>query len=261
MSGAIGKFAIGQAPIGGAFIQSYTAADVIRMAMLNARIVSLSQTIYAEDMQLGLNMLNGMIGQWNRRRWLIWHLIDIAVETTGNEKYSVGVGGDFDVVRPDQIEAAYFRQVITTQPNQVDYPLTLITSREDYSLIALKSLSSWPAWLYYDPAYPEGYAYPWPIPQAGLYYLHLVIKDMLQGIPDLQTPINLPPEYFEALWSNLAVRLGGAYPTVEIPQSTIALARSSLDTMRAANAQIPLMKMPAGLGKGGLYNVFSDQIY
>ncbi len=260
MSGAIGTSIIGYTPIGGAFVQQVTVADIVRQALLNMNAVSLSQTIYAEDIMQGATVLNQMVAQWNRRRWLIWHLIDVAVETTGAQKYSVGIGGDFDVVRPDQLEAAYFRQVITGQPNEVDYPLTIIKSYEDYSLIALKTLVSWPAWLFYDSAQPLGYVYPWPIPQQSGYFLHLVIKDMINGFPSLTSQINLPPEYFEAIWSNLAIRLAPMYPTAKL-DTVAAIARSSLETIRSANAQIPNLQMPPGLGRGGLYNIYSDQTY
>ncbi len=261
MSGAIGTSAIGITPIGGSYVEPYTAVDVIRMALLHTGAITLSQTIYAEEILAGYDMLNGMLGQWNRRRWMIWHLIDVAIQTTGAQKYSVGVGGDFDVPRPDQIEAAYFRQVITGQPNQVDYPLTIIKAYEDYALIALKSLVSWPAWLFYDSAQPIGYVYPWPIPQASGYFLHLVIKDTLNQFTSPSVAVYLPPEYYEAVWTNLALRLGGLFPGAVVSDDLRGQARAAIETIKSANAQIPNLQMPAGLGRGGLYNIYSDNIY
>lgn len=261
MSGAIGTFVIGQTPIGGAFVQAYTAGDIIDLALKSAGLLGVGQTALPQDNADALSMLNGMVGLWNRRRWLMWHLIDVAVETTGAQKYSVGIGGDFDVVRPDQLEAAYFRQVITGQPNEVDYPLKIIKSYEDYSLIALKTLVSWPGWIFYDSAQPLGYVYPWPIPQQSGYFLHLVIKDMINGFTSLTTSINLPPEYFETIWTNLTMRLGALFPGAVITDELRGIARASLETVKAANAQIPNLQMPPGLGRGGLYNIYSDQVY
>jgi len=83
-----------------------------------------------------------MIAQWARKRWLMWHLIDVAKVSTGAQSYTVGVGGDFNTPRPDRLEAAFFRQIVPSQPNLIDYPLEIIEARETYNNIALKTLSS-----------------------------------------------------------------------------------------------------------------------
>lgn len=126
-----------------------------------------------------------MIGQFNRRRWLIYHTIDVACPTTGLNVYSVGPGQNFNIPRPDKLEdGCYFRQYFSGSPgasnsNQptasavstdfgpdfgpsglvsqppgyaVDYPLALLQSREDWDRIPLKNMNSWPAFIFYDPA-------------------------------------------------------------------------------------------------------------
>jgi hypothetical protein len=238
-----------------------TPKDLMTFSLRAASIIGVGQNALAEDYSDAFSALNGMLAQWNRKRWLIWHLIDIACTSTGAQSYTVGPGGDFNVPRPDRLEAAFFRQTVSSQPNQVDYQLELLEAREDYNKIALKTLVSWPQYIFYDSAYPIGQVFPWPVPQASVYEIHLTLKETLTQFSSYTQNLNLPGEYVEALWTNLAVRLTAIYPGTVLPPQTVALAKASLDVIRGANAQIASLSMPQGLGRPALYNIFSDQAY
>lgn len=236
-----------------------TANDLILLSLKESGVLGVGQTPQAEDANDALRLLNAMMGQWQRRRWLVYHLIDVVKTGTGALSYSVGPGGDFDAARPDKIEAAYFRNVTQPAPNNVDYPLAPIWSREEYNQIALKSLASFPQVYFYDSAWPMGFVFVWPVPSAQ-YEIHISIKDTLQTFSSLTTEINLPPEYEEALHYNLAVRLRPLYqlsPDVQI----IQLAKLALNTIKNANAQVPSLEMPTDLKRGGIYNIYSDNQY
>jgi hypothetical protein len=140
--------------------------------------------------------------------------------------------------------------------------MSIIDSREDYNLIALKTLSSnLPLGVFYDSAIPLGYIYPWPIPQSGLGEIHVSIKDTLTQFATYNQAINLPPEYTETIWTNLALRIAVLYPGCLVTDDLRGLARSSLETVRGANAQIPTLQMPRDLRtSSGVYNIFSDQV-
>jgi hypothetical protein len=238
-----------------------TPQDIITFSLKAAGVLGVGQTALAEDNADAFSALNAMLGVWNSRRWIIWHLIDVVVPSTGAMSYTIGPGADANVPRPDRIEAAFFRQLLANQPQFVDYPLQILESREDYNLIALKSLQSWPQFLFYDSAFPVGVLYPWPIPQASIYELHLSVKDTLIQFSTYNQQINLPPEYTEAIWTNLCLRLAAIYPGAVVTETVQNLAKASMATIRGANTQIPKLVMPDGLGRGSLYNIFSDQIY
>lgn len=238
-----------------------TPQGLISLSLKTAGILGVGQSALPEDINDAFDILNGMLGQWNRKRWLIWHLVDVALTSTGAQSYSVGPGGDFNTPRPDRLEAAFFRQFVSSQPNKVDYPLQIIESREDYNDIALKSLVSWPQYIFYDSAFPLGRVYPWPVPQASLYELHLTLKDTLVQFSSLTQSVNLPPEYTEAIWTNLTVRLCGIYPGAVLTPIVAGLAKSSVAAIRGANTQISRLEMPQGLGQPALYNIYSDSTY
>lgn len=267
MSGAIGRFAIGQTPIGGSFVEPYTAQDVILLALKNASLLGVGQTASPVDITDVFKLLNGMLGIWSRKRWLIWHLLDISTPTTDSAKrmYSIGVGGDFDFPRPDRLEYAYFRQFTTggvdVGASPVDFGLKLLQSMEDYAAIALKKLTTWPEGVFYDAAFPIGYVYPVPIPNVANSELHILIKDTLNQFASLTNPVLLPPEYYEAIWSNLAIRVAATFPGANINEYTVGIAKASLATIRSANAQVPQLRMPSGFVRPPLYNIFSGQTY
>lgn len=241
-----------------------TAQSLVSLALKSAGILGIGQNPNPEDVNDTFDVLNGMVGQWNRKRWLIYNLIDVFVTTTGAMSYTVGTGQDFDVPRVDRLEAAFFRQFVSGVPGQtyVDYPLQILEAREDYNQIALKELTSWPEAIFFDSGYPVGNVYPYPIPlQNGTFELHLTLKNHLPQFPSLTTEINLPDEYTEALWTNLTVRVCAIYPGAVLTPVVEGLAKASISTIRTANTQIPRLLMPQSLVRPGLYNIRSGQVY
>jgi hypothetical protein len=234
-----------------------TPLDLITSALKKAGVVGVGQTPEAEDTNDAFTDLNMMLGQWSRRRWLVYHLVDVAKVSTGATTYTVGPAGDFNVARPDRIERAYFRSLQQAAPNRPDYPLTVVTSMEDYSGIPLKSIVGFPQRVFLDTGFPLTTLYVWPIPTAGLYEIHLLLKADLPGFTTLTQDINLPPEYQEAILYNLAVRLAATYKQPLDPV-VVAIAKASLNTVRNSNVQIPTLLMPNDLTRGGVYNIYTD---
>ena len=119
-----------------------TAGSIINLALKMAGVLGVGQTASAEDSNDALTLLNAMLAQWQRKRWLVYSLDDVSFAATGAQSYTVGTGQNINITRPDRIEAAFVRLVNGTQA--VDYPLDLLGSREDYNNIALKGLSTFP---------------------------------------------------------------------------------------------------------------------
>lgn len=229
-----------------------TPLTIINLALKITGITGVGQTALPEDINDTFTILNAMIAGWNRRRWMIYHLVDTKVTGNGSQFYTIGLGQQFNVARPDQIQSAYARQLQSTSSSPVDFPLAMINSHEEYGDLALKSLVSFPRFIFYDSSYPIGNVYVYPIPTSN-YEIHLVLKETIAVLPDLVTDINLPPEYQEAIIWNLAARLRPLYQVAQDP-TVHAVAMSSLAVIRGANAQIPKLRMPAGLSRqGGAY--------
>lgn len=237
-----------------------TGLDLANLCLFDAGVVGTGQTASGQDSAFFLQRLNFMLDEWSNERWLVYHNVDISKVSTGAQSYTVGPAGDYPrTERPDRLEAAFFRQLVQSQPDQIDYPLEILQSRGDYNNIALKQLISFPQCIFYDSAYPLGVIYPWPVPQAAIYEVHINVKEILSELANLQATITLPKVYFNALHYNMVVRLRNAYDLPEKPRD-VQLAKAALNAMRKANTQIGRLVMPQDLVRPGVYNPYSDQI-
>lgn len=238
-----------------------TPSDICLSALKKAGIIGAGQSASAEDLNDAFSDLNMMLAQWQRKRWMIYHLVDSSFVSTGAQSYTVGSGGNFNVAtRPDRLESAFVRQIVNGSSNNVDTPLRIIEARETYNQISLKTLGSFPYCIWYDADFPTGRVYPWPVPQASIYEIHITLKAQLSQFTSLGQVISLPLEYFPALVWNLAPRLSASYG-VPTNLEIIALAKDSLNVIRNSNTQVPLLNMPAGLMRPGRYNIYGDFSY
>lgn len=232
-----------------------TPAELIRLALRDAGVNGVGQTPTAEDNNDVFTHLNMMLAEWSARRYLVFRLIDVSCAATGALSYTVGTGGNINTTRPDQIESAFWRA--TGSGASTDYPMVNLGAREDYSRIAVKTTGNWPSYFFYDPAYPLGNLYPWPVPGAGLGEIHLVVRSQLAQFADLTTDIAFPPAYLNALLWNLTQRIR---PLYQLPpdRQVDGYAKASLAVLRSNNAEMPRLRMPAALAGGGRYNINTD---
>lgn len=241
-----------------------TARDLILDSFRDAGILGGGQQLGAEDINYGFRALNRMLAQWQRKRYLITHLVDTGFLANGSLYYTVGPGGNYDIdPRPDRIEAAYFVQVVQAPNLPVSYPLDILESYEDYAAISLKTLQSWPEKIFYDSSFPTAKLYTWPVPNSGQYNVHILTKAILNQFTNLSEEVELPEEYCSAIEWNLVQRLLAAYPRAQMDptqaQNLLALAKDSLNVLRKANTQIPRLSLPKDIVRHGRYNVFSDR--
>jgi hypothetical protein len=246
-----------------------TCEQAIFLALRMAGRITDEQSVAdgSKDVNDAFSLLVMMLAQWQRKRWLVWNEQEISLVSTGANFYTIGPHQDFNVARPDKIHAAWVRlgpgfgddgAVLaedlpfplgaqpTTTPNLVDISLAIIEAKEDWSKIAIKDLKSIPSAVFYDSSFPVGRVYFWPVPPAATYEMHLVVKASLPEYSAVTDLMGLPPEYVDALVNNLACRIivasGG-----QISPFLLGQAKASLETIKMANSQIPLLSMPAAL--------------
>lgn len=242
-----------------------TAKDILDSALRKSGIIGVGNTASAADIQDALNDLNDMIAQWATKRYMVWGELDIGFIADGTTNgYSIGPGGKFNISpRPDYIEAAYVRQLQASPGLPVDTPLKVIQAREDYSRLSIKeNFISFPEYVFLDTStVPTGtlYCYPWP--NASIYEIHVLAKNVMPVLDLASVLDNWPRVYVAALKFNLAKRLRQAYgkgmaPDVELNK----LAQDALETIRGSNLQIPQLQMPANLVRQSSgYNILNDQ--
>lgn len=235
-----------------------TGKTVCVSALRASRVLGQGVEATAEDISAAFDLLNEILAEWSSRRWLVYRLVDSAFTCTGAINYTVGPGGNFDLTaRPDRVEAAYIRILTATTPTlRTDYPLEQIMSREDYSRISLKQMASQPDHYFYDPAYPQGFIYPWPIPSAN-YELHILTRQILEELGAVTDALLLPRVYAGVIKWNLARRIRAVWGYKSDAEIN-ALAKNGINVISSNNIAVPELRMPAALSGGGRYNFFSD---
>ncbi len=181
-----------------------TTRDLITAAARLINVVDATESLTDEDAQAFERALNGMIDSWSNNRLMI-HGIKQYVHTLtpSNPSFTIGPGGDLDVVRPLAIEQMNARFGVGSA--QVDLPMQPLTDAQ-YATIPMKNLGNlYPRRYYDDRAYPLRTVTLYPVP--GTLSVVVWLREPLLTYATLDDVISLPPGYERAFRFNLAVEI------------------------------------------------------
>lgn len=233
-----------------------TVGDMVAATLRTAGVTGVGQTPLAEDSNDALDLLIEIVETWKRERFLAYRNAEVIIPSTGALSYALPD-------RPPRLDSAFARQTwpgmgasSINNAGPVDYPLAIIDSQSDYNAISLKQLTTFPAAVWYSPDYPFGSVYPWPVPMAGQFDLHVFYRAGLPTYTGLTDPLGLPPEYARALRYELAISIQINYGLPMNPGHRGALAGIK-SIIKATNAHVRNASMPGGLtpqspGSGGI---------
>lgn len=205
-----------------------TVRDLITLALKKARVLGTGDILSAEDAQDALDTVNLMLDSWSLDRLFIYVEELLTFSTTGNESYTIGPGGDFNVARPNKIVSAY------AQVNSVSYPIEILNNGQQYDAIRLKSLGGvWPSCVWLEKTAPLATLHFWPIGPAEV---RLRFTSALQQFPTLTTQVTLPTGYKKLLVDNAAVELAQANNT-DISPLVVQSAANAIARVKRANSQ------------------------
>lgn len=154
-----------------------TARQIVADALDEAGLVGVGQTALPEDTNKVFKRLQRMIAVWQKQRWLVPALQEFQFTADGSKSYTVGLGGDINIIPPSDIKGGYVIQR-NTGSTPVSLPLGKIFSYEDYIRITVKDLPSLPYAFFYDNQFPLAHLYPWPVPNST-YELHFIYQSRL----------------------------------------------------------------------------------
>lgn len=90
---------------------SVTAQDIITRALRKIGAIDAIETPSAEDQEDALDSLNDILGEWSITRGLIIAQTPLVLQIVSSKAvYTIGPGGDLDVLRPVRIESAVFSE-------------------------------------------------------------------------------------------------------------------------------------------------------
>ncbi len=110
--------------------------------------------------------------------------------------------------RPQRIEQANL--ILTDNTPNVDVPMNIRDSSWWMSQRVKTISTSVPTDLYYDPDFPNGSLYFWPVPDTA-YQVRLKLWGVIPQFPTLSYTFSLPPGYQKALKLDLAFDLVGSF--------------------------------------------------
>lgn len=211
-----------------------TALDLISSALRLINVMAAGEQTPIDMANDSLLVLNDMIDSWNADRLAIY-----TVQSTdfpfvlGQQTYTLGTGGNFNLARPPKIEGMSTIQ-LTNPSTPVEIPIALYTWEEWQNQVPVKNVSgSIPLICYDDQAFPNRNLNFWPIPfdqpnSVRIYYWAALPAQMLAAA------VSFPPGYRQAFRYNLAALLAAEFAQ-PVPAVVAEIAVDSLARVKAMN--------------------------
>jgi hypothetical protein len=233
-----------------------TVQDLITAALKNIGVVAKTEAPSPDESIDALARMVDLLDSWAVERLTIFNVVRTAFPlVSGQQVYTIGAGGNFNVPRPIWIQDA---GIITTTGGGLpaELPMKLL-SDDDWASITVKGVAAALSWyLYYDYAYPLGNISVWPIPNVSTEQVALYLPTPLSSTLALNTVLSLPPGYAEAIRFNLAVRLCPEFGR-QVDPVIAAMAIESFARIERANKRLITLETDAALLVGSGQDAFN----
>lgn len=234
--------------------QGLTALEVVAAAMQELNVLAQGEVPTSGDADFCLKKLNRMIDEWaGQERYVYNKSFTSYVLTPNLQPHTIGpTGATFTVAqRPVKIENANL--VLNTSVPSTNVPLNI---RDDdwWAKVRVPGVTSTvPTDLYYSPDWPNGSLFLWPVPTFA-YGLQLETWGILSQLATLQTVMNLPPGYANAVICSLAERIASGFGAQ--PSGTLVMeAKNARNAIQGNNLSSPrAMTLDAGMPDRGSRN-------
>lgn len=183
---------------------SLTARDHITTAMEEGKILALGEEPTGAELDACMRRFNGMLKTW-QARGVLWkqETIDQAITAnTATASLATGIRG---------VNAARYVESATNERQMVRF------ERDEYKRLPNKSASGVSTVYYVDRGATGLVISVWPVPTVNA-TLKLDIDMSMDTITDGAETIDVPEEWAETLYSNLAVRIAGVFDAELMPE-------------------------------------------
>lgn len=223
-----------------------TGNDLITSTLRLIGAISAEETPSAAEANDALAVLNQLIDQWNAERMMIFTItINEFPLTVGQQVYTLGPGGNFNMPRPAKIPRMSIVSLLNpAQP--LELPIEMLTEQQWQEEIPVKLIqSTLPLQCYDDGAFPFrnlNFRYIPTIPVNVRIYAWQALSQFV----DLVTDYTFPPGYIKAIRYNLALDLAPEYERPLNPEIT-AQAATSKGIIKSMNTVIVDLKCDTAL--------------
>lgn len=245
--------------------------DFLRLALMEIRVARAGEVVSPDDQADALLIFNELLDRLNATPRALYSTTETTFPLTPNlQPHTIGLAANaptfaVSVNRPERMLAA---NIIL--PNNIRAPeggLSLL-DRQQWDAIgagaaagqAVTITSSIPLALYYEPSWPNGSLYLWPVPTANA--IELRFTTLLAALTDTDT-FTLPMGYQQALRLTLAELLAPAFGQT-VSTDTARAARDARAAVWGENDwipdTIPDAGVPMGQARTGLFNYLTGQV-
>jgi hypothetical protein len=234
-----------------------TAQEIINSALRLIGVLAAGETASAEESSDSLTALNDMLSLWTIDRLMVYQYQQGSKALTPNDGiYTIGSSGaDITDSRPLRIESAFIRD-----SSGYDSSLTII-NQDEYNRITTKSTAStYPNRLFYDPSFPNGTIYLYPVPSVAntLYY---TVSKQFSSFATLGASATFPPGYTQLIKYNLAVLLAAEFNTPVRPD-VVAIAQDTKEKIETLNNRLSqgISLFDSSFSRFNVINFYADNI-
>ena len=226
------------------------ALAVITSSLRLAGIIASEESPSTVEANDSLTVLNDMIDAWNAERQAIFTTrSDDFPFVLGQQAYTCGTGGDFNMPRPARIDG--MSAILLNDPNNpIEVPMDMYSVEDWQNNVPVKNVTgNFPQICYDDGGFPLRTLNMWPIPINQPNSVRIYSWQALAA-QTLASQVSFPPGYAEALRYNLAVRLGLEF-AAPVSQGVAEIAIKGLARLKTMNApdlslRSDLIPFPAG---------------
>ena len=230
---------------------SYTAQTIINTAFAGLGLADPGTPPSVSDSTDALARLNMLIEQWSIQEKFVWNIEKgtyTLVAQTGS--YTIGPTGDFVAARPTFIEQALVAVAGPNPANKITNVLRQIGQKEFAAIQDQNAYAHISEVLYNDRASPDSTLNLWPVPVvSSATDLILYTWSQLDSFTTLQTSVDLPIGYAEAIEHALELRLLPAFGDTVKPETAQVIAllgKSAEDAIVALNMKARGLMMAGG---------------
>jgi len=230
-----------------------TAGDLIRASMRKLTLYASGEEPEPEELIDGLVALKGMLKSWGSNSMMVFASVKESFSlVSGVYQYTWGSGGMITTARPHALLGASIVDSGGTT-HTVD-----IRSEGEYRRITSKLSTGRPNTLFFHPEYPLALIYVHPVPTE----VELMYVDSRKAFVEvssfdlLESELQFPDNYEEAMIYNLAVRLASDYGK-SISQEVASLAVNLHDEIMNLNASnsVEPVAILLPVGNRGSFNI------
>lgn len=238
-----------------------TGRNIIKNALIEIGVIGAAETPSPEDQSLALSVLQRAVDAKGAERLAIFKLLRTTKTlVSGTRDYTIGSGGDINIVRPAWIDHAT-AVLDTTLDEPIESPIAVYTDQQ-WAGLRVKTLdASTIAGIYYDHAMnsaSRGVISTYPTVNVGTVRLVLYTPEAVTGFVDVNTAYVYPPGYEDAYHYELAYRLQRPFGK-PLDRDLRELRDDAWARVKRANFRLSEMGLdPMFAGFGGFYSIETD---